>query len=492
MDSIQDVFLHQLQSKKIVAIGDGYHGNASYMQLVVQLLNAWVGELEKERVVSAGDHDTRQRTDARPTIPHRLLFFVEHSQRDLDAIRTHFQHNDIQGWLAWLFKLETNGRHESGVPLDDIDYFESIFALEQRVARLNPPNRADAYDLRILGPESDPPYTLERTRDAGLFKIRLQSFDSTRFQFFVHQRDERTFANIRAALDEYKNYKAVVFYGASHLLRGIRDKGSNQENARSGESAYGYYLASYLDRSYTRDSVSIITPIPEPYRAIHELARDSIFPDYHLCWYSKPPFPTPLEVMNCDLTLHALVKAVESYKDTSEADQIAQSDCALRLGYMFKRSTLSTRSDDSALIDSMIQLAHARRGFSQPRRIEIAKQLIDHFDAVENIESLDRWITLPLGDSSYYLPMLRMCVWNLPPSDEGHEITSDLEIGLNDATKAAILAQKETLIEYFLVNLLRIGTPKERSRAIMALERHTGKRFKDIDGWKTWWASKYE
>jgi hypothetical protein len=150
----------------------------------------------------------------------------------------------------------------------------------------------------------------------------------------------------------------------------------------------------------------------------------------------------------------------------------------------------------------MYDIAKTRGYQSIPEVARIADRLVSSFDAVENIERMNTWLTKgTLPDSSLYVPMVRRVLRGLPYTTGagramGYGAPLDLskytsKYTLSSAEEQALATREKELIQYSLINLLWLATPAEREKAVRALRKYTGLHFTEASDWSTWWETKY-
>jgi hypothetical protein len=165
---------------------------------------------------------------------------------------------------------------------------------------------------------------------------------------------------------------------------------------------------------------------------------------------------------------------------------------AARLAEQLRRSCLYSRPDGRAWLDSLMRYAWDTSRSTVERRLHVIEQLIQRFDAIENINALEKWITVPLRDSMIYFPMLKMSLANLPSPDPEIENQNLSGASLSGNANSLITSRKEDLTEYFLVNLMWIGTSDEKKRAMEELKAKTGLKWETQQEWTAWWRTKYQ
>jgi hypothetical protein len=497
-DSLNYVVLDNLRSKRIVMIGDAYHEHGYYMRMVTGVLDQWLDQLEKEKTSSPSKQAGQGIGQLVHLLPKKLILFVERDSIGMSAQNRYMQTGDIQSWLEYTFYHEYNyGRQPGGTSIDIIEYLNTLKRIQERVSRLNAHNVPHPYDFRIIGAESTPPFKPPPlTRDTAAYREQYRQLQKTKFEWFAYKRDELSSDNVRKVLKENPDYKALIFYGTAHLFRGRQDKAVMGGGTPLGiDSAYGYFIASYLDQYFSRDSVSIFLPYNRPETRnpeFQELEHRQLSSDYHIFCRPIPPVPSPLEIVNCQATLRAFFELMKrNGSGKSDEEQMYFRSYARRLGFQLQRSYLNSKPDARSWLDSMRKYTWDSSQTAIAKRVEVADKLIKNFDAIKNIDSLEKWMTLPMRDTSYYLTMLASVLANLPSQGDTIEKRQIPHVSLNEETRALIHRGKEDLVEYFLVNLLWIGTPDEKNRARKELMEKTKLKFTTEQEWSDWWRSKY-
>ena len=495
-DSLNDLLIDNLRAKKIIMLGDGEHGNGYYMRLVTGFLDRWLDQLEKEKASLSSQGEAQKRDLLLHPLPKKIILFIETDSIEVDTIRHYMYTSNILNWLMGALHNETKwGGLRGGISMDKIEYFNNLKRIEERVRKLNTQDESHPYDFRIIGAEGVPPIDFIMTKDTTMRRERRQQTRKEIFEYFVNQRDEISSSNIRKALGTNSDYKALIFYGTGHLLRGRQNK-AKIGYIEGVNTAYGYCMAHYLDQHYSRDSVSIFYTTNYPgggASGIAELERGALSSDYSVDCSPTPPGQCPLEIINCQTTLRARFELMKKYDLGSSDEEQAYAYIYTRnLIYQLKRSYLNSRPAVRPWLDSLLRYALYPSRLGNERKVEIADKLIIGFDAVQNINLLDEWIVIQLNDGSQYLPMLRMVLANMPlqgPNILQYRLLENSN--LDQYSKSTILKQKENLIDYFLVNLLWIGTPDEKNRARNELISRTGLKLTTEEEWNTWWRSKY-
>lgn len=517
-DSLIGLVVDNLSEKRIVMLGDGMHENGYYMRLVTGVLNRWVDELEVER---KNQREEIKNKDIKwgnfhpgHSIPKKLILFVEQDSEGVAMMNRYFQTGDLSNWLMRHIQGSTFG----GYSVDWVEYLSDLKQIKERVEKLNTQGSSHLCDFRVIGPEVLPQYVhdFKLTKDAALYQERVRQYRKARIEYNVRQRDELSSANIRDILNTNAEYKALIFYGSAHLRRGksdIRDGLINydvwvEENFRRGKQdiraledfpegqkdVYGYYIAHYLDQYFSRDSVAtfftIKTRLSEEAKIV-KYAEEPNSPDYNVTCKTESLFPFPLGIINCQAMLRPLFELRKKCSERrDEEEQIFYSIYTNRLYYNLKRSYLNSDLHIRPSLDSLLSHSRDSSDSGKKKFTELADRLITGFDAVRNIKSLDKWIAMPLKDSTAYLNRLNSVLGNLPSVVEEDEEQFQ-DISLDENTKTSIVRYKKDLTEYFLVELMWIGNTEEQNQARAELQRMTGLELKTAKEWSNWWRSKY-
>lgn len=494
-DSLNAILMDNICRKKVVMIGDGYHKHGTYMRLVTGLLNRWVDTLEAE-------HNNVARVGAdngASAVPHKLMLFLEpdseHTALQLRSIRN----GDVVPWLASVLKLEAEWGHLiGGTSVDEVEYSASLNRITDRVSRLNAKNPNHPYDFQIICPEGVPPYKpfdRGQIRDTAEIRKKLLEWGRTKFNWFAHERDRISSRAIRKALIEHPGYKGVVFYGTAHLMRGMQNKADVGGREFGNDSAYDYYLAHFLDEYFGRESVAVFfspgKPGADEASIAENVHRGEIF-DYNISCTLVPRGPSPLELIPSRTVLAAFRELVrDCEKEGNEHGLMFGRIHAFRLYFQLKRSNLNNRMTTRPLLDSIRVHLWDTSAAVAARRDVMFDSLIAVYDGISSIDSLQNWLTVRANDSPFYDEMLNLVIMNIPGADSVHDFRNPIHLPLDTTMQAFVRAHRRDLVEYFLVNLLWIGTPDEKSRALAELTTLTGQPYRTAEEWSEWWRGRY-
>jgi YVTN family beta-propeller protein len=494
-DSLNAILMDNLCRKKVVMIGDGYHEHGAFMRLVTGLLNRWVDTLEAEQKGGASAVSANGRNE----VPHKLMLFLEADSEETDLKLRSIRNGDATPWLARMLKLETEWGHlPGGTSVDVVEYTTALNRILDRVARLNAKYPMHPYDFQIVGPEGIPPYKpfdRGQTRDTAEIRKKYLEFERTKINWFAHERDQISSHGVWKALTEHPGYKGVVFYGTAHLMRGRQNKADVGGREYGIDSAYDYYLAHFLDGYFGRDSVAVFFT-QSKWRAeesgIIENAHSGEVSDYNISCPLVPRGPSPLELLPSRTVLAAfreLVKDCE--KEGNEHGRVFGRVYATRLYLLLKRSNLNDGKATRPLLDSIRAHTRDTSAAAAAKRDVLFDSLIANYDAISSIDSLQNWLAIRASDSLFYNEMLNLVIMNIPGGDSVHDSWRPTHLPLDSTMHAFVRAHNLDLVEYFLVNLLWIGTPDEKTRAVAELTTLTGQSYRTAEEWSEWWRGRY-
>lgn len=216
----------QLAHKRIIMLGDFYHSAPLPYETIMSLLNEWVDEVAAGR---SGDRNVVLILEADRQIVNNLKSFISGGDWGILA----------RYWL----------------PYNTLEWFEFCSELRQlhfKIDSLNSVKSAfkDSISLSIFGGE---PYNvLDNSELLGLSKAQIA-------KGFVNLRDSVSAYKVIHYLDSCSSKKAIIFYGLGHLI----DKFVHKASAVLPPSETGgYYLAYYLKRRFSEDSVLSVAQMP--------------------------------------------------------------------------------------------------------------------------------------------------------------------------------------------------------------------------------------
>lgn len=484
-DSLNYILYDNLNHKKIVMLGDLIHGHGYYLNEVTSFLRYWI------------DQSINKPDDVQ--IPSKLFLFLEMNKEIEQVINTYFTTGDVFPLLSYM--VDNNAKF--GWNTFTIDYLQFLSDLRDicnEISRVNQGLSRHRLELRIVGPEADPPYSAE-----DIFKISQQEFQKKKIEWFALVRDRLSSKNIKTALDSNPDYKALIYYGSGHLTRNKRDK---TMLISTGEPIYDYFLGHFLDSLFGRNQVStFVNDIPEDFNkterdgnSVEQLKHSIESPDFMILKIASPVSPCPIYFIRNNTIQKALLGCIKKYGQCDNELDYALTIYFIRTFHdQFSPSYLYASPVFKAKIDSFYHGCPRDQYKAHVQRIlRIVSELVNSFDAIENIERIDEWATLKnLPDPSSFSPMIRNYIQNLPsnpglkvlPNSSQRGVPS--ESTLSNYKDEQLLILKKELVQYSLINLLWLATPLEKERAIRALQQSTGLNYATADEWSAWWRSKH-
>ena len=489
IDSLTNIVIESLRSKRVVMLGDGTHGHGYFNRMVINVLNEWLDKIEKYM-------DDK-------TIPHKLFLCLEKdtiAQKLADQVINAGKFKDYL--TAQIDEASKYGEWEK-YSVDNIEYLFNLREIRQRIEKLNKTLNADQIDLRIIGIENLPPFDFSTA-----IKLGGEKYQKELFLWFAKERDKLASSNIIRLMNIKKDYKAIMFYGTGHLLRKYVDK-SSFSYSKEQEPIFEYCLAHYLDEYFGRDQIEVYytdkvhgtsgvnTDI------IHEFEKNIEHHDYHILCYVVPDFHFPIYFVNNKTFLESIIKLTDTYVEgINNEDRILFIHQARLFYSHVKRSYLYFDQSDKEKIDSLASYPFGSKSndfkfiYKTTRRISL--ELANKFDVVKNIENMERWIkmTESFDDAALYQKMLKTIIYNLPRDTTAEVFYSNLSKSynynpLNEFEIDQIKRRIDLLKIYYAVSTMWINTEKENEDVIKYLQKMTGLQYKNASEWNNWWRNKY-
>jgi hypothetical protein len=263
LSSLDSLMLASLEDSRVLALGDGKHGDGAYYRLLTGFLDAWV--------------DTLEGTPATRGLPRKLLLFLEFAEDEQRQFNSFLAAGDSGQGIGTLLEssLKAGGHHR--FTRDRLEFFNDLRELTQRLERLNS-RTPERVEFEILGTEADLGADPNAMGLEGEGAPRKSSSD-----WFVTTRDSLLSERVIGFLRQKPDFKAVIYYGTGHLQRTSVDRG---EAAKFGGSRFGYWLPHYLDRALGRSQVKVFTTQgirrPGESACIRQMVRRDDLPDFEV------------------------------------------------------------------------------------------------------------------------------------------------------------------------------------------------------------------
>ena len=465
--ALDSLMLANLSKSRVVMLGDAHHGNGFYYRLLTDFLNAWVDTLDYGRHTES--------------VPTKLFLVLEWNREQQGRFERYLATGEIEPLLAEELtgSLWVGGSHKSTV--DRIQYFADLRELTQRIAAINA-GRSSKIELRLLGPEGIPPADEHTLMAKGWNdELRRENYD-----WFVSTRDVLSSDEILSQLRVNSDSRAVVFYGGAHLQRGNRLKPGPLPHEAGRR---GFYMVHYLDAALGRENVRTFQtggdpPLPEK-NCLCRLAGADTLPDFSL--YADPISRTPCPILSvhCRRAMTWLLGQLETNASATDSGGVKWVSTIqkklyrdLRNSYLLQDQTVSVQLDTLQQIGKR-RAAKVKSGDpsydyrpGDRRFLELSRDLVNRFDAVENLRRLSQWRDTTSEDPERSLEPL---AGNLPTRTLRSEGTPETD----------------ELTRYLAVNLLVMGTDAERTEAMALLRQSTGLGYNSMKEWQAWWRGRY-
>lgn len=479
IDSLTSLTLKSLETKKIVMLGDAYHGNLYYFKMVIGVLNAWLDKLENNSI--------------NKNIPHKLFLFLEIDSISFSNFNQVLEHGISENTLKYSIDMVTKYGGWEKNSVDIIQFQLMLREILERITEINKTNSINKIELVVHGPEGIPPFNY-----SAIIKMGNEKYQKEKFIWFAKERDRTSSKNIIKLLDNENEFKALIFYGTAHLIRKQIDKAQWSEIPNQ-EPINEYYLAHFLDEHFGRDKVDIYFPYNSFHTAgnyIEQHLPNNDEPDYIIYCNVIPENPFSLYLIKNKMILKAISELTDVYKKSSKPE-----DMNLFIGYsrMFynhaRRSYLYYEPYYKSKIDSLayypFHLKDKELAYTNTKRI--SDELISEFDVIKNIEKMDKWFArsnFP-NDSLLFQMVAKPIIYNLPkdtiPGIFYNELRNSNNRNYFDTFEQNQINKRiKELKIYYAINLSWVNTPEENQKLFYYLKEKTGCNFTTTKDWNEW------
>jgi len=483
LESLNELLYKELLSKRIIMIGDGYHHHFYYHSNVNNFLNFWLDRLEQN--------------DSDKNIPTKLFLFLElleGSKEIKDVVNHFFRTGDIYQFIKYQIKTSSFNL----LTIDTIEAFYGLKKILERIKYLNEKKFNNSINLIITGANNQPLFNFRNS-----FGMDKRTFIIEKFKWFAKKRDKLSSEDYINKLKDNPEYKAICYYGSTHLQRGKVRKGN--AGGYLEKHIYDYYLPHYLDSYLGREQVVLFSIFPYKFDntdRIEEFEKNKLLPDYHIRCKHVPPKPFPLEFIKNKKFIDVYTEVINEFNlGTSRADSIFTEAFSYEL-YTLLFRTYMVQDDRIAKIDSILNADIINFDLFIKEVLELSSSVSNKFDAVVNIINFDKWIHfnyLNNKDSLFFLTTLESVLENLPINEnlslQVHYLLYPESKIESDSLSIKLLhdikRHEKLLKQYLMINLLWIASPDEKSKAISYLQQSTQLDFDDPKEWSDWWRLKY-
>ena len=475
--SLDSLIFKRINKCKIVMIGDAGHGNGYFMSILTNFLSQWVDSLS-----SRSNHRS---------IPLKIALFLEDHSEVQNYINSFIETGNIISFLTHYIDYD----HKASSNVFTADYFIFINELRNiktRIDKLNKRKPNHTIDLKIVGAESNPPYTFH-----DIINMKPEEFKRKRLLWYAFERDKKSSKNIDQFLVQNPDYKGIVFYGGAHLKREKSPKNFDKELIKDDLSSY--YLAHYLDSLFTRDKIStfnfVLTPnMDNGY--IQEIALTKTSPDFII--YSKPIplFRLTLSFVKSKTYFKSLYDVLLTYsKGQSKEDLLLAKSAAYQLNNQLMRTYIYQDQNVLGNIDFLFKNAKIDFKHNLTMFLDICNKLIDQYDVIKSLEEVHKTLTFNhYPDSVRYNSELRQMLVNISSMNikfNPQTIFTGSELSLNSDERQEILEFKDDISNYLAIHWLFLSTPAEKNTLIEYLKKKNHVDLNTEREWMGWWYKNY-
>ncbi len=467
-------------------LGDAYHHHYYYLSNVNNFLNYWLDSLEQK------DPDEK--------IPTKLFLFLELLEGGAEiknSVDHFFRTGDIYKFIKFRIK-------EGSLQRLTTDEIEALYDLKQilyRIDDLNKKQLNNSISLIITGANNNSPFVYNSRTIIGMDK---KTFETEKFKWFAKKRDKLSSEDYIKKLNDNPEYKAICYYGTAHLQRGKVRKGYDKGNIKM--TIFDYYLPHYLDSFFGREQVVLFSILPFKFdisNRIEELETNDLLPDYYIHCKHVPLKPFPLEFIKNKKFIGVFTQVINEFNlGATKVDSMFSKRFSYQL-YSLLFRTYVAHDDRITKINSILNADKINLDLFLKEVLELSEALSNTFDAVKNINDLDKWIHfnyLNKRDSLYYLSNLKSVLENLPINEnlsvQVHYLFYPESKTESDSLSKKLLhnikRHRELIKQYLMINLLWIANADEKSKAISYLRQSTQLDYENPKEWSDWWRLKYK
>lgn len=476
---LNNLILKEINTSKIVMFGDCYHGHGAVYRKLIDFLNYWLDSLENCQITSE------------IKVPQKLVLYLEKSEEEMDHINYYFENDNLKPYLYHWYKNVIGWGGYEKFTIDKIEFLYDLKEVKQRVYSIRTRYNTDI-DFQILGAEGIPPYNLETDTRENLKKIKDK--------YLIKERDRISSCNIIEFINSNPDYKALVFYGDAHLIRGKVNKTRWTENKKKMK---GYFLAHYLDKNFNRNHVKVFTTkgVEDTNAVIFKYQTKKETPDYFVPIALVPRYPCSIYMIKNKMNMQIQYDLFKEF--AVKIKSIDLNDYKWNyFSNFFGQISASHIIAESQFYEQMKILYEACQRKDSINEIindykVLGKEMLDCFDAIENINRVCEWISYK-DVGSLCKPHLDKILCNLPnyqkiENNSNDTISNLLNINkyLLDDFVEEIALNQNGLKTYLLINLLWISDKNEKNKAIVELNQLTGHDYKTPKEWSNFWRKKY-
>lgn len=465
--NINEFILKKFEDNRILMLADAGHGEPLYLQRVISFLNYWVDQIEHSN------------SNNRKTVLD-IILVIETDPVSISRINKYFISGDIydifkSGFLSSLRFTTAK-----------LEFYYDLRQLKTRIDNYNlNKSAAQKISLRLFGPEKP-------------IDIENWSFQK-RSDFFLHERDEYSSEHIIGFLGDNPNARALIFYGAAHLNR-------EETLKRSGEQeATGFYLAHYLHEHFIDTggiyTINQIRPIAwRRYPHISEGPDSTYVFDNSFLKNSKFNTDNAYDFTDATITIIGVFE---------QPREIAWIPSERITDFLIKNIGKYTNVDNDYypyFLLSAFQYLSMVSGkdfelfekHNQAQAEALMKQWqawhdTAEIDIVRDIESLALWkrllklmIETERNYTNYYELFIAKTFGIKPLYDTTITIAMRGEL-----YRDYMRVYRERIVVGSLIDLLWIGSNREKEQALDILQNITGENYATAKEWMIWWRGSF-
>jgi hypothetical protein len=460
--NINEFIQNKLIDNRIVAIGDQGHGNHLYMKTITDYLNYWIESLSKFK--NKGQN-----------IPRDLYLILEADSTFINAINKYFLTDNPYYLLdpTFIFGNQYTTAY--------FEFFYDLRLIKNKVDLLNQKlSSENKISFRLFGPE----------KIIDLTNWTIEKRDT----FFVYERDRYSSQQIIELLKNDSAAKALIFYGAGHL---IENKTQKLQNISVQSYFLGHYLYEFFNDKggyYTIGQISTDTnpQLSEYYKCSDRnyVIENSIFNGYTLPINMQPQFEDA-----------SIILFDKNFVQPHFSQVWSQNNIDCFLNNYEKFLNLKNRID-LGIIGRWLMYLYTIS--------ERAVEIIDYNDSTAIISAINHWKLWRKNEQMNYAneiinqnilkERIKLLANSKYPFSQEYERELQQMFYSNvfynkdaspsemaNAFSSFVEKNKKAIITDELINLLWIGTNDENQKALEYLKNTYSINLNTAKEWTNWW-----
>ncbi len=452
---VNKFILDKVDNNRVVMIADAGHGNHIFMQTLIDFLNYWIDNINR--------NESKKRN---------LYLILESDSNQINRINKYFSSNNPYDLLnpEFIFGYQFT----SAI----IEFFSDLRKIHIKIETINK-NLTDEKKIsfKLLGPEK-------------IIDLNNWSYEK-RDEFFLHERDEYSSNQIINLLEKDSTATALIFYGGQHLITNKTKKLQNRQEEGYFLGYYlsehfkgngGYYSIDQLQAERLNDSYKFTN---ENYMLENKIFEGTVIPndmqpqgtDVTIILFNQNIRQPHISQIWSDNLVDCFLNNVKDYMNLgSEFNKGIVSSWVYYLSIISGNKFENINFNDSADVNKEI---NKWKNWRNNKKINFADEIIN-LNLIKNRIKLFEESDYPAANWYDYnlWNMLNAKVWD--NRNASSKIRAKSYYDYIEKYSKPIIADN-------LINLLWVGTAEEKEKAVEYLKKNFSEDFNTAKEWTEWW-----